>query len=549
MTQEEFIARCKELHPEYDYTNTVFTTMYDYVSISCPIHGEFKMRAYRFLENRRCQKCVGKYIYSYDELVEEARRKHNNLYDYIDNSANYAKKSISNFIAVCPKHGEFEVNIKRHLLGTGCLRCKFKTYDEVIEACKVKHNNYYTYVDTKHEFKSTGSKLTAICPVHGEFKISAYYHMHGRRCPQCTKESHVNHNEKTYEEHLEICRCKYNYKYKYFEKPTNYRTTHTMIDIECPEHGIFRLSLHSHKIGAECARCAGGLLYSGVSKAETAVFDWLRPHVPDLIQSARKLLARPRKELDMYSAKHRIAVEFNGLHWHKECDKHQLQKLELCEQAGIRLITIYDDEWSNKQDIVKSKILSAYNIHANVIYARKCVVKTISSKEYKQFTEQNHLQGYVAAKYKYGLFYNGKLVAAMSFGSYRVALGRRHVDNEYELLRFCSLLNTQIVGGASKLFKHFCKDVKPAKIISYANRRFSAGNLYEKLGFEFVRYTTPNYYYYKPEDYVRLNRFKFTKAKLVKLGYDPLKTEFEIMQELGYHRIYDCGSILYQIKF
>lgn len=35
---------------------------------------------------------------------------------------------------------------------------------------------------------------------------------------------------------------------------------------------------------------------------------------------------------------------------------------------------------------------------------------------------------------------------------------------------------------------------------------------------------------------------QFQKHKLVKLGCDSLLTEWEIMQNLGYDRIWDCGQ-------
>lgn len=55
----------------------------------------------------------------------------------------------------------------------------------------------------------------------------------------------------------------------------------------------------------------------------------------------------------------------------------------------------------------------------------------------------------------------------------------------------------------------------------------------------------PNYYYTK--DYSkRLYRFNFNKGKLEKRGIDVKnKTEFQIMDEMGYDKIWDCGSTRY----
>lgn len=134
----------------------------------------------------------------------------------------------------------------------------------------------------------------------------------------------------------------------------------------------------------------------------------------------------------------------------------------------------------------------------------------------------------------------------MTFGNLRKNLGQKAKEGNFELLRFCNKLNTTVIGGASKLFKYFIKNYNPYYVISYADRRWSSGNLYYKLGFEFVHNTQPNYFYTKGNS--RLNRFGFRKSELVKQGFDPLKTEHEIMKERGYNRIYDCGAMKFEWK-
>ena len=128
----------------------------------------------------------------------------------------------------------------------------------------------------------------------------------------------------------------------------------------------------------------------------------------------------------------------------------------------------------------------------------------------------------------------------MTFGSLRKSLGQKSQINSYELLRFCNKKNISIVGGASKIFKYFLNKWKPNEIISYSDNSRSNGNLYEKLCFNLISETEPNYYWII--DGVRRHRFNFRKDRLVKLGYDSQKTEIQIMTELGYSRIFDCGS-------
>jgi len=123
----------------------------------------------------------------------------------------------------------------------------------------------------------------------------------------------------------------------------------------------------------------------------------------------------------------------------------------------------------------------------------------------------------------------------MTFGKRRVAMGKKKTNkNEYELLRFCNRLNTNVLGGASKLFKYFKENYKPKEITTYADRSHSNGGLYEQLGFEFIS---------------KNHRFNFRKDKLIKEGFEPNKTEHQIMIDRSIYRIYDSGNLKYKIYF
>ena len=251
-------------------------------------------------------------------------------------------------------------------------------------------------------------------------------------------------------------------------------------------------------------------------------------------------------ELDIYLPKLNLALEFNGVFWHSDFYKennYHLNKTEECEKQGIYLMHIYEDDWLYKQDIVKSMILNKLNKTPNKIFARKTEIKEIlDNKIIREFLDKNHIQGFIGSKIKLGLYYNNELVSLMTFGNRRVAMGKKSTNiDEYELLRFCNKLNTNIVGAASKLFKYFVDNYKPKEITTYADRSFSQGKLYEILGFKFKGKTKPNYYYII--DKIRKHRFNFRKDILVKEGYDPNKTEHQIMLERKFYRIYDSGNL------
>jgi hypothetical protein len=250
------------------------------------------------------------------------------------------------------------------------------------------------------------------------------------------------------------------------------------------------------------------------------------------------------KELDIYLPDYNLAIEFNGLYWHSEDyvgKNYHLNKTIECEKKGINLLQIFEDEWVYKKEIVKSIIKSRLNSFNVVIYGRKCLVGEIGSKTYKNFCEENHIQGTVNSKIKLGLFYNNELVSIMSFGGLRKSLGSKSIEGHWEMLRFCNKLNTKVIVAASKLFSYFINNYKPKEIVSFSDKRYFNGELYQKLNFQFIKETKPNYYYIS--DYLkRENRFKYRKDILVKEGFDGTKTEWEIMSERGFDRLWDCGN-------
>ena len=192
------------------------------------------------------------------------------------------------------------------------------------------------------------------------------------------------------------------------------------------------------------------------------------------------------REIDIYIPSLKLGIEYDGLRWHSEIfnkdTNYHLSKTEECERQGIRLIHIFEDEWQYKRDIVKSRLLNLIGKTPNKIYARKCTIKEVDSHTASKFLDENHIQGKCNSSYRYGLYYNDELVSIMTFGKLRKNLGSTDKDGYYELLRFCNKSNTAVIGGASKLFKHFLKEKKPTNVISYADRRWSNGKKKKKLG-------------------------------------------------------------------
>jgi hypothetical protein len=247
------------------------------------------------------------------------------------------------------------------------------------------------------------------------------------------------------------------------------------------------------------------------------------------------------KEIDIYLPELKIGFEYNGLYWHSELHKNKdyhFEKYNFFNSIGLDINYIWEDEWELKKDIVKSIIKNKLGL-SDIIYARKCEIKEVDNNDLiRNFLDSNHIQGFVGSKIKLGLFYNNELVSLMTFGSFRKVLGSLSKDNSFELLRFCNSLNTSVVGGASKLFKFFLNNYTVDKIISYSMNSYSNGNLYENLNF-IESNTNINYYWCK--NGIRYHRFNFRKDKLISDGFDPNKTEVEIMYDRSYFRTFDYG--------
>ncbi len=256
-----------------------------------------------------------------------------------------------------------------------------------------------------------------------------------------------------------------------------------------------------------------------------------------------------RKEIDIYIPELKLGFEFNGVRWHSDLfvDKdYHINKTLLCEKNNIRLIHIFEDDFDKKREIVESIIKNLLN-KSEKIYARKTEIRKITDKEIiKNFLTLNHLQGFVNTNINYGLYYNNELVSLMTFMKMRKILNKNVKYGEYELVRFCNKLNTSVIGGASKLFNSFLNEYKPLGVISYCDISWASGELYKKLGFEYDGRTKPNYHYVV--NGVRENRVNYQKHKLVKNGADKNKTEHQIMTEMGYNRIFNCGNDKYYYR-
>lgn len=251
-----------------------------------------------------------------------------------------------------------------------------------------------------------------------------------------------------------------------------------------------------------------------------------------------------RSELDIFIPDKNIAFEYNGLYWHSTINKkkkYHYDKWKKCQDRGIQLITIWEDDWKYKNELTKSLIKNKIGIINNKIGARKCEIKEISLSESKQFLDENHMQGSCISKIRLGLFYQNELISIMTFSKKRMILGNKQNSDFLicEMTRFCSKKELIVQGASSRLFNYFLKKYEPLKIISYANLDYSNGGLYNKLGFVFLSHSI-NYWWAKDKKYHRSNFMKH------KINENNNKSESEIMKDRGFYKIYGSGNFKFE---
>lgn len=268
-------------------------------------------------------------------------------------------------------------------------------------------------------------------------------------------------------------------------------------------------------------------------------------YTASVIQNCKNIIAP--YEIDIYLPELKLGFEFNGVCGHsskfKNENYHQ-KKYELSILNGISLITIWEDDWVVKREICESFILNKLGKTSNKIYARNCHIVEVKYNQSKTFLENNHLQGDCKSSIRIGLFNNDELLSLITFSKLRLPLQKleknRNRANFWELTRFCSKINTSVIGGASKLMDYFITKYSPLQVETYSDNLISNGDLYKTLKFQYSHTSKPGYSYVI--DGIRQHRFNWRKQRLIKMGFDVTKTESEIMSELGYHRIYNAGN-------
>lgn len=246
------------------------------------------------------------------------------------------------------------------------------------------------------------------------------------------------------------------------------------------------------------------------------------------------------KELDIYLPDHKIAIEYCGLYWHSEQQgkdrQYHRKKYLACQEQGIQLLTIFEDEWIQRRHQVERKLQHLLGLCTDKIAARKTKCVELDTKTKDAFFEAHHIQGTGPGSITYGLEHGGQIVAAMTF--------IQQSNCAYTLNRYAT--STRVVGGFSKLLNHFKLNTEWKELISFADLRWSDGGLYIKTGWTLDKVLPPDYYY-SPDGHSRIHKFNYRRRNLPErlVSFDPSLSEVENCKNNGILRIWDCGKNRY----
>lgn len=309
----------------------------------------------------------------------------------------------------------------------------------------------------------------------------------------------------------------------------------------------------ARRIVNNCAMCSARKF---TSKAEHEIAGMLNILGYEVQQNVRTKLSGRKLELDVYLDKEKFAIEFNGVYWHSEqagkTRMYHAEKLQACNDAGITLYQVWEDDWRDKRDIIIRGILhrlgqtsrlleilpEAPKHYSEKTYARELTIVETDYTTASNFLEKNHIQGGARGTYYLALIDGQERVRAM------LVLRKTHREDELSIERYATA--GIIPGGFTRLLAYAGKKYKPAQWVTFADRSISTGNLYEANGFEVDKILKPDYSYFCKAS--REHKFNYRKERFKKdpdLLYEEGLTERELAALNGLNRIWDSGKVRY----
>lgn len=504
------------------------------VEIVCPEHGSFWMSPEKHAFGQGCPKCSG----IGTDKVAEVKGMYPNFH-WPDNLEIPTTKTPLHLN--CPAHGEFVTTFNRlqtihKEVASPCPKCN-KLAGGLMRRKSVA--KWVSQIGERYDGKlsvdpatilTASHKARFVCTEHGEFWSVLCDVLSGHGCFECGRLRRNAEASLNPEDFLTKAREVHGDTYDY--DLSTLVSSKRQVVITCKTHGEFSQIAANHTNGAGCPTCS-----NSVSSGELEIAEWLEGLGVDVVKRDRKQLGG--KEIDIYLPKFNLGIEYCGLYWHSE-DRlgatYHKDKLDLAKSSGIRLVTVFEDEWLDSPEKVKGRIKVLLGGCPTIMARKTDCRKIVWAQAYIFLTEQ-HMQGAGApSAVCYGLYHAGELVMVATFG-----LGRFSSGHAWELIRVSGSGSLRVVGGLGKLLAKFQREFQPGNIITYADLRWGDGESYGKVGFEYDGCTKPGYFWCKQSG--RFSRYDFQKHKLKNVleRFDEELSEADNCRMNGYWRIFDCG--------
>lgn len=259
----------------------------------------------------------------------------------------------------------------------------------------------------------------------------------------------------------------------------------------------------------------------------------------NVIDNTKKVL-KSGLELDIYIPDNKLAIEFNGCHYHSdkyvENDYH-FNKTNECNDLGIQLLHVFEDEWKFKRDIVKSLIKRSLNLNTNYILTDKNYVKLITKESANKFLNENHIHGYFKCDINLGLFDGNEIISVLSLSKKKLS---------YDIVRFADIINYNIINSLKYFIEYIIKNISNNNINLLLDRTYFKSDEYIQNNFYFKETLKPDFkFFYNKKRYSK-NIYK--KSKLIRKGFDKNKTVTQLTKEKNIFKVYDSGIDVFVLK-
>lgn len=492
-----------------------------------------------------------------EKLKNKATEVHEGKYDYsLWTSYGGTAKDyhIKNVQVLCPLHGLFLTSVANHIRGSGCpecgrIRAASKTRKDAsyfIKKASQVHGDLYDYSQWTEVSNTSKDKVKIICKEHGPFFQTPASHIDKKAgCPSCAQSRRKRTCIERYGTNHYAQRNLTDEALSLLDDKQWLLKQHITLKKSIPEIA-FELKVSESLVTSRMKHFGIKVYRYASSFAEKEILNFIQSVGVSYIQHDREIL--DGLELDIFLPDFRIAIEYNGLYWHSEQNgkgpEYHLTKTEKCEEKNIRLIQIFADEWRDSRDKCKETILHLLGKSQPGTYARKTSIKEISWPQAKPFLDKYHLlnAGH-PGNYRIGAFDGDELIGVMVFGN----PNNEHSNNNLvELRRFVTNKKNN-PGLGSKMFKWACISRGYDHVIAFVDRRWFTGLVKSHIGFQLIGKTKPTVWWTNGKD--RFHRRFVTKKTLLKeYQFDSNMSKREMLNTLGFFRVWDCGKLKLEWK-